>query len=73
MAFLAQRGLPDHLTLRILEEAWPDSVRKVCATVSKSLELVHRLQCDFPETWHREYDPSRHPASRRGRGSKAYG
>ena len=56
VAFLAQRGLPDHLILHILELAGPRSVRSVCATDKKSLELVHRLQWDFPQSWHRVYE-----------------
>ena len=53
MAFLAQRGVPDHLILHILELAGPESVQNVCATHPDSIELIHRVQCDFPETWTR--------------------
>lgn len=62
MAFLAQRGLPDHLTLHILELAGAYSVSNVCATDTKNLELIHRIQCDFPPHWRREYHPRAPPS-----------
>ena len=62
MAFLAQRGLPDHLSIRILEQAGFRSVPNVCATDCESLQLIHRIQCDFPVTWHRKYDPRAPPS-----------
>ena len=61
MAFLAQRGLPDHLTLYILELAGVESVSNVGATSTKSLEFIHRVQCDFPETWLRWYPVNNPP------------
>ena len=61
MAFLAQRGLPDHLTLHILELAGADSVPNVCATDRESREFIHRVQCDFPETWARIWSLDRPP------------
>ena len=34
----------------------------VCATGRESLELIHKIQCDFPKAWRRQYDPRAPPS-----------